>query len=176
MSVVVGLETQGGVWLAWDSASTYDDGEQELVGTKGFKLSGIGVGVVGGRHDLVLRHYLDVDQPGKTVNVEHWGATTLANAVYTQLSAANLHTEDWGALFAVRGVLLRMDKDWSCMRSLRGYTAIGSGAEYALGSMHSTAELVGADAQRRVELAVEAAAAHSAGVRLPVSTMWCSHG
>lgn len=167
MSVAVGLEAEGGVWLAWDSAITCDDGEQSLVANKGFMLGGVGFAFVGSRHDQIVRHYLEV-QP-RDCHPEEWGVTALASTIGTLLAEASVEG-DWNALVAVDGVLLRLDNDLSCYRPLRyGYAAIGSGSSYALGALAATE---GCGAQWRAESAVLAACRHHVTVSEPVHTLW----
>ncbi|WP_236024952.1 hypothetical protein [Arenibaculum pallidiluteum] len=67
-------------------------------------------------------------------------------------------------LVAFRGRLFSIQSDYQVCEALRGYHAIGCGADYALGSLASTA---GEDGEGRVRRALEIAELFSGGVRAP---------
>lgn len=69
-------------------------------------------------------------------------------------------------LVGYKGKIYYVGSDFQIGYSLQPYNAVGCGAEIALGALHSTKDLI-KDPQKRVELALEAAAAHSAGVSAP---------
>ncbi|MFN3200034.1 MAG: hypothetical protein ACE366_16680 [Bradymonadia bacterium] len=86
------------------------------------------------------------------------------------LSAANYLDQDGDAgyggeaLIGYRGGLYRLGPDFGFFRHKRGYDAIGTGEQFALGSLHSTLAF---DAHEKVRRALHAAAALSSQVRGP---------
>jgi hypothetical protein len=75
-------------------------------------------------------------------------------------------TYNEGGTFLVgyKNNLYHIDSDFQVGQTVCGYDSVGCGASIALGSLHST---VGKNPRDRVRMALEAAAAHSAGVAAP---------
>ena len=65
---------------------------------------------------------------------------------------------------AWRARLYRIESDYSFGRSSLGYDAIGSGAAVALGALHASR---GHAPRQRIDIALAAAAEHTASVRAP---------
>lgn len=65
------------------------------------------------------------------------------------------------------GVIYEIDSDFQVGIPLQKYYAIGSGAEYAMGSLHTSHNLVGVKPTTKVEAALEAASTFCTGVQAP---------
>lgn len=76
--------------------------------------------------------------------------------------------DDSEFLIGVHGRLFFVQQDFSVVRSSTGYAATGSGIDLALGALHATPTL---NAKTRVRKALEAAAAHNAGVAPPFTIL-----
>jgi hypothetical protein len=183
MSVAVGVETDGGVWLGADSCVSFDDvrdvGSGKLVNKGSWAM-----GVVGwGRADQVLQYELNLPGPVGEEPPMLWAVTSLVPALK---KLADKHgpwgpvmdsdTEDqrmqksaFMALVAVSGHLLYVDESFCVHRSHRGYFAIGAGDKVALGALYATHPL---DARNRCMVAVRAASAWIDGVSEPVELQW----
>lgn len=74
-------------------------------------------------------------------------------------------------LVGLRGRIFILWGDYSHIEPSWGYAAIGCGGGYAEGSMYATREDHGLDPRRRVQIALEAAERHSAGVRGPFTIL-----
>lgn len=86
---------------------------------------------------------------------------------------AEKHDErEWGGQFivGVRDRLFVVHDDYQVAETSEGYTAVGCGYPYALGSLHATDEST-LPASIRVQRALEAAEQFSAGVRRPFVLM-----
>jgi hypothetical protein len=183
MSVAVGVETDGGVWLGADSCVSFD-GLQDVAGGKLVNKGSWAAAVVGyGRTDQLIRHELSIPGPVSDEHVMSWAITSLVPAL-RQLASEHgpwvpiLDADDlderlqkvgFQALVAAAGVLLHVDEAFCVHRSNRGYFAIGAGGEVALGALYATHPL---DARNRCMVAVRAAAQWCGGVLEPVELQW----
>jgi hypothetical protein len=87
-------------------------------------------------------------------------------------STIDNNTEDGGTfLLGYRGQIYHFGGDFQVGQARCGYDAVGCGFELSLGSLHATSELLGTDPRNRVLLALQAAEAHSAGVRGPFTIL-----
>lgn len=175
MSVAIGIETDGGAWLAVDSAIS-EDGICDLGGGKLIKRGSYAIASVGyARAADVLMHHLDVPGPVSDEHVMSWAVTSLVPALQT---LADDHDpwkgkddadDGWSLLVAVGGVILSVGGDYAIHRSQRGYQALGTGAAVALGALYATQ---GEDARIRCVSAVRAAATWCTTVREPAELQW----
>jgi ATP-dependent protease HslVU (ClpYQ) peptidase subunit len=69
-------------------------------------------------------------------------------------------------LVAVRGRIFALQEDFSVLEPSDGYAAAGSGENFCIGSLHST-KAINMQPERRVRLALEAAATHNPNVGPP---------
>jgi ATP-dependent protease HslVU (ClpYQ) peptidase subunit len=176
MSVAVGVESEGGVWLAADSAISEDGAIDLACSGKLIKRAGYGVATVGyARAADVLQHYLDLPGPVSDEHVMSWAVTSLVPALQTLAEdhepwkGRDDDDDGWSLIVAACGVVLTVGADYAVHRSQRGYQAIGTGAAFALGSLHATHPL---DARNRCVSAVKAAATWCTTVREPVDLQW----
>ena len=70
-------------------------------------------------------------------------------------------------LLGYRGKLYSVESDFQVGEPLAGYAACGCGSQAALGSLHTTGWLNSFTPHERITAALDAAYAHSAGVRPP---------
>jgi ATP-dependent protease HslVU (ClpYQ) peptidase subunit len=174
MSVAVGVESEGGVWLGADSAIS----EGQLVDVSGGKIIKRGsyaIASVGyARAEQVLAHYLDIPGPTSDEHVMSWAVTSLVPALKELAEEREPWPGDdddvgWSLLVGTCGVVLSIGSDYAVHRSQRGYQAIGSGSHVALGALYATHPL---DARNRCMVAVKAAAQWCGGVLEPVELQW----
>lgn len=176
MTCVAGVTMPGGrVVLGADSASASGGTVMRSLTPKVFTAHGIGYAAAGSwRMINVLRHdFTPPPHPDECEDeaylVIHWLAAFRARL--GELGALRKKeeiegTDDGIALISYRGGLYQMSQDFQVTRDLHDYSAAGSGRDYALGSLVTTAGL-GLSAERRVRLALAAAAEHNWAVREP---------
>lgn len=178
MTCIVGLETGTGVIIGGDRA-TVGGGTVRITGRpKVFRLGNIIVGSSGcGRVANILENSIELKGLEPSINsvmecVVHPLKEILRNSGNLKISD-NLETTDWADfLIGIENCLFSVYSDFQVDRYECGYNAIGSGQDYALGSLHSTGFLLhSTDSLKahkyRVELALEAAASHCSTVRPP---------
>lgn len=95
-------------------------------------------------------------------------------AIRTRFKAGGFARKDEEAeiggafLVGYRGRLFLIESDYQVGEAACGYDACGCGASYAKGVLYATESR---DAHERVQLALQAAEAHSAGVRAPFTVL-----
>jgi ATP-dependent protease HslVU (ClpYQ) peptidase subunit len=177
MTCVVGLLQGDKIHFGADTAATngWSLAQAEM---RGHKVFCNGIYAFGGCGSIrllqLLEHALEVGEPDWD-NLEGYMATEFANLVRHCLrSGGFLKRENHVETFSDPGCfmvgvgehLFVMYEDFSVIERAEPYEAIGSGEDIALGSLYSTAGLE-IEPQRRVEMALEAAARFNAGVRAP---------
>lgn len=171
MTCVVGVEAQGGVWMAADS----------LIGstrhcdvTAGCKLVAIGGGtkMVFGTAGLPrITAAIELIRPPRRPRTDSdyaYVCRTL-EAILSDLRASETAL-DLSLIAAYRGRVYEIDAGLSVTRSAFGYATTGSGYQYALGSLASTS----GDAKKRAVSAVAAACRHCPTVGEPIVTRWAA--
>ncbi|MDP9795409.1 ATP-dependent protease HslVU (ClpYQ) peptidase subunit [Catenuloplanes nepalensis] len=127
------------------------------------------------RMGQLLRYSLTVGEPG-TWDVDRFMATTFIDAVRECLSVGGYARNDNGQeqggqfLVGIHGRLYVVGDDYQVGHTISGYAAVGSGYLVALGSLHSTATSP-ASSHQRAEMALEAAADLTEGVRPPFTVI-----
>ena len=171
MTCVVGIETKAGAIIGADSfigSSAYADAK---VSAKVYSRNGWTVGVAGSaRFANLLEHVFKwpkaptTDDMGAVVRL----AVDIAKAVSgddlcfsTSSGQRSLESE---LMIVVAGRIYTSGSNLGVYRSRRGYAAIGSGDQYALGALHATR---GQPPRARVVTALRAAAAHTPTVAGP---------
>ncbi len=102
--------------------------------------------------------------------IERYMATTFVDAVRDCFKAGGFaqknSEQESGGMFLVgfQGRLFCIFSDYQVGEALDGYDAIGCGSDIALGVLYATPTM---KPKKRLELALQAAEHHSAGVRLP---------
>lgn len=177
MTCIVGIEHDGDVWMAGDSAGvsgwTVTQRADEKVFERGPFVFGFTTSF---RMGQLLRYRLDVPvqkELGSKLDDDHaFLATTFVDAVRKCLKDGGFATTkdegEVGGTFLVgyRGRLYEVGNDYQVGRSIHGFDAVGCGDHLALGALDATRDL-DMEPMRRIGLALEAAARFSTGVAPP---------
>jgi ATP-dependent protease HslVU (ClpYQ) peptidase subunit len=143
MTVIVGLEFNGKVLIAGDIQGT--GGNNKVIHTqpKVFNKNGIIFGYTTSyRFGQIIEHGLQNPiVPDNLSEIYKWLITVLIPSIKSSLSTAN-YEEGGNCLIGVRGQLWQLQSDFSVLRSVKGYDAIGAGSEYALGSVFTQLSLL----------------------------------
>lgn len=176
MTVVVGVETmKGTVILGADSNCATDSQRWTYAQDKVYKTRSYVLGFAGSwRVGQLLRYSFDPPSLTGVANLTDEGLTKVMVNTFVPtwrdvLEAGHVKPkEDWQMLVGVRGRLFVIENDFHVGREVEGYMAIGSGGQFATGSLHTT---TGCGAQNRVAWALNAAAQHSPTVEGPFVTV-----
>jgi hypothetical protein len=173
MSCIVGLvDEENTVWMGGDSAgvSGYD-----LRIRKDEKVFNIYPFIIGHtssfRMGQILRYKLSPSDKLGSMGDYKYMCTLFIDEVRSRLKENGYmkikDNEESGGEFLAgyNGKLYQIDSDFQVGECADGFDAIGCGANYALGSLHSTEYMT--YAKERIEQALEAAQRFSAGVREP---------
>jgi hypothetical protein len=171
MTCIAGLVEDGQVYLAGDSGEF--TGWNVIVVPEG-KIYRKGPCLLGSagyaRFRDVVKHQLVLPGLEGYDTVEQWAVLGLVPSLRECLREHGQLKQESGQeshentlLIGVAGQLIRVSQDFAVTQH-HEMAAIGCGAEYALGSLWSTVLL---DPRARLQLALESAAAFSAGVRRP---------
>lgn len=171
MTCIVAIEDAGTVYMGSDRAASNWSSIISLEGSKTVTNGPLLLGFCGSmRMGQLLQHALDVPSHRLTWDVDRWVTVDLMTSLRATFEAHAWHEVNSGVasgghfLMAVGGRCYEIQSDYSFNRNTTGEYAAGSGAEYALGSLHATR---GEVASLRVMLALEAAAEHSPTVAGP---------
>lgn len=185
MTAIVGVEHRGKVIMGADAAATTGNYSFTQIATEKVWVSGIYIfGSCGSfRINQLLRYQMNIPQalPHDERDVDEFMVTDFMDAAKQCLAehgmVENHHNVDTIAddsdfLVGVRGRLYLVAMDFSVIRSATGYAATGSGYDLALGALYAVSNITNAPAPRtRVQLALEAAAAHNAAVAPPFTIL-----
>lgn len=174
MTCVVGVAHQGAVWMGGDSAGADGSWSLELrAQSKVFHRAPFLMGFTTSfRMGQLLRFRLVAGAP--TGDLEEFMATTFIDAVRQCLKDGGFATrekdqEEGGTfLVGVAGRLFTVHEDYQVSEQVHPYAAVGCGAEIAVGAMYATAHL---EPGHRLQVALDAAERHSAGVRGPFTIL-----
>ncbi len=166
MTCIVALERAGQVYLAGDSFAG-GEGEANLTDLpKVQRIGSVAVGFCGSfAAERIAREVLGAYAKRKLSRVQ---IETVAQQIRDEAKRLDLIRDgEWDAWFLIGcdGEALIVQSDFSVVRSAKGYAAIGSGADYALGALFVSAK---EKAPKEILLgALRAAAFHSTTVRGP---------
>jgi ATP-dependent protease HslVU (ClpYQ) peptidase subunit len=145
LTTIVGIETDRGVILGGDSRI----GVGESFGfvsdaPKVWRLNGGGivVGCTGTVRILQsIKYFFTVEKMPKDYEIEEYLATDFVNAVREAFKAGGVSNGDdeWSMLIGIQDKLYILDAYMGITRSHMGFFAIGSGSDFALGSLLTTA-------------------------------------
>jgi ATP-dependent protease HslVU (ClpYQ) peptidase subunit len=171
MTCIAALVDAGDVYIGGDSASVAghtiavrSDGK---VFRSGEYLIGFGTSF---RMGQLLQHRLRLPEPPSGGELHTFMVRDFADAVRACLKEGGFAGEEDGSergghfLVGVRGRLFHVGGDYQVAEYASGFAAIGSGEDFALGSLHSTA---GQPPLQRVLTALEAAERFAWAVRRP---------
>ena len=177
MTCIVGVEHAGGVLIGGDSLATAGWSSTLREDTKVFRIGSAVMGLTGSpREAQLLRYKLNIPEVDLS-DVDRYIATSFVDAVrqlYKENGWSkvenNKEAGNGNFLLGIAGRLYGLYADFQFSRSRAGYLAVGCGAELARGSLHTTASL-NLTPRERVRLALEASAAHNAGVEGPFTIL-----
>lgn len=169
MTLVVALESEGGIHMGTDSFIGDTMQKDTLDQPKWFTSSGVTFGYAGDISVIqIVKYDLKFRARKRNENPEEY-LSRYAFAIRRRLSMHDIGSKD-GAFFiaALDDRIFTIQEDLSVFRSAHGYAAIGVGSLVALGSLAST---LGLPPRERLEKALTAATQHSFGVSPPFHFM-----
>lgn len=172
MTCIVALRHKGVIYMGCDSAGV--GGWYARSNRVDPKIYRVGDSLIGFttsfRMGQLLGHALALPHHHADVAVEKYMVTSFIDAVRSCLKnggwAEREKEQERGGVFLVayRGRIFEIESDYQVGERDEPFSAVGCGADLALGSFYSSE---GLDPRKRVELALQAAAAFSAGVHPP---------
>jgi ATP-dependent protease HslVU (ClpYQ) peptidase subunit len=181
MTCVVALRQEGRVYMGCDSAGV--GGWYSRSNRTDPKIYRVGTMLIGFtssfRMGQLLGHALTPPHHHPDVPVEKYMVTSFVDTVRTCLKAGGWaekeKEQEKGGIFIVayKGRIFEIQSDYQVAECEEPYSAVGCGQDLALGSLYtSERSVVGAGdladiARARVKMALQAAAAFSAGVHAP---------
>lgn len=144
MTCIVGLEAQGRVWLGSDSYAGSDVNKDILDRPKWFKKGALTFAFAGSfRAAQVVEHHVVIPAIKRNENHLSYIVMVVAKSLRKGLEEGGATIRKSGTpegtettfLLAFQGKLYLVQEDYSIVRSQRGFAAIGTGADFALGSM-----------------------------------------
>ena len=140
MTCIVGIEDQRNqvVYIGGDLQGTGLNKTVNHTQSKVFSRNGVLFGFTGSyRFGQILEHDLDTPfEPRNRDQVYKWLVTTLVPSIKEALYRGGCDDKN-NCLIGVCGELWELQDDFSVLRSVNGYYAIGSGEEYAKGSIQT---------------------------------------
>ena len=171
---MVGVADESAVWMGADSAGASGWSLQIRSDAKVFRRGPYLMGFTTSfRMGQLLRWSLDVVDP-VDVDLEEFMATGFVDAVRKCLKDGGFakkeseREEGGDFLVGVQGRLFTVHSDYQVSEQVVPYAAVGCGADVALGVMYATAHLA---PRHRLQVALDAAERHSAGVRGPFTIL-----
>ena len=170
MTCIVAIEKNGKVFMGADRMGSNGHTGAPVSQPKIFKNGSVIIGYTSSfRMGQLLEHALEI--PLVHENIDKWVAIDFMQALRKAFT-----DNGWGKtkdgeivggtfLIAVAGRCYQIQDDYSFIRNISNEYAIGSGQDYALGSMRSTRSK--ADTQKRLLEALETAAEYVVSVSAP---------
>ena len=172
MTVIAGVETPNGVYIAGDSACVSEYDLFLRAEPKVFTRGGIVIGTAGGGRIMDLAKYGMTLPQLPDENIDHFLRTDFISTVRLAMhdggsvhSGGNGDELDGNYLVGVYNKLYIILSDFSIHTPLQGFAAIGSGSQVANGAFYATQDWN--DPLARLSLVVRAAEEFCAGVRGP---------
>ena len=170
MSCIVGLVDNGKVFIGGDSAASNDTFIQTLQAHKVFRVGPVLIGCAGSHRVLqILRHKLDLEE--SALETEEYVVSHVIEKIRETFKEKGVlqalpEGEEFEGTFLLgyKGRLFTVCSDFSAQEYVDGCDSIGSGREYALGSMAATYQL---PPEERIILALTVAARYSPSVCQP---------
>lgn len=155
---IVGIVHNGNVWMGCDSMASSEYVKSEMRAPKIFRSGEMLIGVCGALRVRDVVEFITANERGEgVVNDRAFLIQNYVPALRSGLKDAGvLDTDegdafDGGMLIGYRGRLFQLYSDFALMEHERW--AVGSGSEYALGSLFSTS----GEPQKRIKTALQAA-------------------
>lgn len=136
MTCIVGLEYDGRVLIGGDIQGTGWNNKVVHTQPKVFNKKGVIFGFTTSyRFGQLIEHGLpDPVVPEDPNEVYRWLITNIVPAIKKSLKEGEFD-KGGNCLIGVQGQLWELQDDFSVLRSVKGYNSVGSGYEYAVGSM-----------------------------------------
>jgi len=170
MTCIVGCEFDGKVYLGGDIQGTGWNNKVVHTQPKVFNKKGVIFGYTTSyRFGQLLEHSLpDPVVPENDTEIYRWLISVLVPAIKAVLKE-NDYEGGGNCLIGVKSQLWELQNDFSVLRSVKGYAAVGSGYEYATGAIHGRIGSLGkvmdrTEAIELVKLAIQAAGTYSPSV------------
>ena len=188
MTCIVGIEHAGVVWIGGDSAAVCGMGINTRYDEKVFINDTLLIGFTDSfRMGQLLRYGFDV--PEHSPKKDDWeyliiDVMDVIRDLFKDRGWLGKDEDresggDW--LMGYKGKLYTVFSDFQVGRSRDGYAACGCGEDIALGSLHTTANIINSQGQvdqslirspqERITMALGASSHHSAGVRPPFTIL-----
>ena len=177
MTCIVAIRHDGGIVMGCDSAGVggwYS--RQNRTDPKIYRVGDMLIGFTTSyRMGQLLGYSLTLPRHHSDVDVTTWMVTDFVNAVRECLKAGGWaekeKEQERGGIFiaAYRGRIFEIQPDYQVAERAEPFTAIGCGADLAPGALYATERTTSPsmNARDRATIALEAAAAFSAGVHGP---------
>lgn len=174
MTCIVALKcADGRILMGADSAGVGGLSLQTRTDPKIYRVSSMLIGFTSSfRMGQLLGYKLKVPDHDPRYDAARYMATEFVDACRTCLKdggfAGKKDDVETGGLFLVayRQRIFEIDSDYQVGEQAQPYSSVGCGFDLALGSLYTSAGIID-DPRVRIEKALEAAAAYSAGVRAP---------
>lgn len=173
MTCIVGLVQQNIVYIGGDSLASGSSDSTVIRTPKVFRTGDFLFGVCGSLRAIgLLRFAFHPPSRPFAMDLECYFMTEFLNALrqcfydggFTHESS-NVESFYGGMLIGYRGRLFEMGGDFGVLEPLHGYSAIGSGGDFALGALYATQRT--RSPVNRLMYALSAAEEHGQGVRRP---------
>jgi len=170
MTCIVGLASEGKVYMGADSAGASEWTVRAVRSSKVFKVGPFIIGYTTSfRMGEILQYHLEV-QPQDGESDHRYMVCQFAEAVRKALKEHGFakveNNVEEGGIFLVgyHGHLYSVDDDFQMTEMADGYDACGGGKEFALGAMRALEEM---SPEKRIKRALEIAAFFSGAVMPP---------
>lgn len=174
MTCIVGYVDGGRVVIAGDSAGVNGN---DITVRKDSKVGNVGEFVIGFttsfRMGQILLHSFSPPPMRNNIDIMRYMVNDFVVELKRIFSTTGCMAEHSNHapvgvfLVGVRGRLFLIDSDYQVGEPLDGFDSIGCGAQYAQGSLHTTASMAGMTVKEKIEKALQAAEHFSGGVRAP---------
>ena len=167
MTCIAGIECNGVVWMGGDSAGTAGNMHQRIRGDKKVFIKGDFIfGFCSSfRVGQLLQYNLELPSHPEEREDFAFLVNEFVNAVKTCLKAEEGEDVTPYFLFGYRGKLYGMQGDYQVSKAEEGFDAMGSGADIAIGALHTNKAVK--SPKKRLLQALEASALNNAAVRPP---------
>lgn len=174
MTCIVGIVEDGVVYMGGDSATTSGWDKSTTIMPKVFSKGGMLIGGTGTIRLLQLLQYaLVIPERPEGMSLEHYFVTLFVDSVRDCFKNAGLAEKEgdrekyYGSfLVGHEGRLVKFDSGYGLLITDLPYMAIGSGEDYARGSLFTSDGLMFSP-ERRIEIALDAASRFAVGVGAP---------
>lgn len=175
MTCVVALREQGVIYMGCDSGGVGGHyNRSNRVDPKIYRVGAMLIGFTTSfRMGQLLGYSLTLPHHHADVAIEKYMATAFVDAVRQCLKnggwAEKEKEQERGGnfLIAYKGRIFQIEGDYQVGEREEPYDAVGCGFDLALGALYASSSLAKAEPRVRVTIALEAAAAFSAGVHAP---------